>query len=100
MAEEEHRFRGGLAGEIYLQVIAKILGAVKFGMASQGFKPPGQQRSQAIDGLFVVTRGFDFNQLPNGFCDRLLSLFEVAEPTGRFGASGVGDFLLSIPSHG
>jgi hypothetical protein len=99
MPQEQHWFARAFASEIHLQMVAKILGTVELGVASEGFKPPGQQRSQAIDGLFVVTRGFDFNQLPDGFCNLLSALFEVAEATGGFGAAGVWGFLFGFPSH-
>jgi len=61
-----------------LQVVAKILSAMKLGVTSQRFEAPRQELAQTVDGLLVVAGRFDFDQLANGFGD---GVFSVSEET-------------------
>ena len=74
MAQKQDGLAAALGGEIHLQVVAKILSAMKLGVASQSFEAPRQKRAQAVDGLLVVAGRFDFHQLANGFGDRVFSV--------------------------
>ena len=98
MAKQQNRPFAGLSGEIHLEVIAKIVGAMQADLAAERSEFLGDRFGDMIDGGLVVTRGFDFDQL-TGRRDNLVAPFLLCrEAAQRMIDQGGGGRIINITS--
>ena len=67
VAEEENGLAMVAAGEIDLDVVGVVFGAMDTGASTESFEAGGEQGAHTVGGEFVVTGGFELNE----FADRL-----------------------------
>jgi hypothetical protein len=84
MSEQQYGLAAASAGEIYLQMVAKVLYPVKLCVSAEGFKPSGEVRAQLIYGLLVVGWRLDLYQLANGLNDRVVALLKITQGPDEF----------------
>jgi hypothetical protein len=70
------------AGEIYLQVIAEISGAMEFAVAAESFEFSGEPAAKPIHCQFVVTGRFDLDHLSDGLYHRALPFAKPRQADG------------------
>jgi hypothetical protein len=80
------------AGEINLQVIAKIPDAMKLCVPAQPFESSGKQCPQPVHSVLVVARRLDLHELMNSLNQLVSSFLEVTKPL-RYFALGNGSSL-------
>ena len=89
VAEEENGLGFFAAGEIDLQVVAVVFGVDAGARATEGFEGAGEKGAHAIGGGLMVAGRFDLDELADGFEERVLARFEVAEAVEESGSGCV-----------
>ncbi len=85
VAEQQHRLRG-FAGEVHLQVIAKVFRGMDVHFTAE----PGKFMRDGVRNFvhrgFVVAGRFDFDQFADGRDNLVAALAEISKTALRFGA--------------
>ena len=82
MAEEEDGFGFVAPGEIDLDVVTVIFGAMDGGVPACCFEAGGEQGAHAVGGEFVVAGRFDFDEFADGLDEGREARFEIVEAFG------------------
>jgi len=85
VAEQQHRLPG-LASEVDLQMITTFLDSVEADFSPQARKFLCYGFGKTVDGGFVVTRRFDFDELADHRDDRVLTVGEISKTALGFDA--------------
>src|SRR5271154_1514230 len=78
MPQEQHGL-GGLAAEVYLQMVAEVLRVVEANLSSQFGEFAGYELGNVVGGGFVVAGRFDFYQLADGRDDGAATVGEIGQ---------------------
>jgi hypothetical protein len=85
VAEQQQRLPG-LASEVDLQMITSFFGSVEADFSAQARKFLRHDFGKTVDGGFVVTGRFDFDELTDHRDDRVLTVGEISKTALGFGA--------------
>jgi hypothetical protein len=84
VSQKQNWLSAASAGEINLQVIAKIPDAMKLCVPAQPFESSGKQFPQPVHTLLVVAGRLDLHELMNSLNQLVSSFLEVTQPLRHF----------------
>ena len=98
VAEQENGLGLVAPGEIDLQAVGVVFGAMDTSASAYGFEAAGEEGAHAVGGGLVVAGRFDLDEFADGLDDLLLAGFKVAEAFGpdRVGLERLGRVRLGL----